>query len=499
MPRLGPHSRYLIASAVCIATTALTIPLRHWIDLANIVMILLLAVLIIALRLGRGPAVMTAFLSVALFDFFFVPPHLTLSVADAQYLITFAVMLAVGLITSHLAAALAERSEAAQARERETRSLYELARHLGATLTMPQVAQTVNEFLAPIGLQGALLLATTRRDDTPVERCGSEALAVDAMCVSAAYRDDTIVETPPPRPALYLPLAGTTRVRGVLVIAPAATVAGTAAAVPIERPLCEAVASLTGVAVERIHYAQIAQQSELDTQTEKLRSSILSSISHDLRTPLTSLVGLADTLRSAPPPSPAELRDTATIIRDQAYAMHSMVSNLLELARVNSGRQVLNRQWQGFEEIVESSLRLLREALGQRRITIDLPDDLPLVEFDAVLIERVVCNLLENAAKYSSAGDAIGISARVAGRMLEVDVCNAGSRFPEERIEYVFDSFVRGHPEPAAPGTGIGLSVCKAIIDAHGGTIAARNTAGGACVQFALPLGTPPAVDGDIA
>lgn len=347
-------SRYLLAAALCALTALLALPLRDWLDLANIVMVFLLAVFLVAVRLGRGPAVLAAFLSVAAFDVFFVHPYLSFGVDDAQYLVTFAVMLAVGLIASHQAAQLVARTEEGKAREHAI-------------------------------------------------------------------------------------------------------------------------------------------------QTENLRASILSSISHDLRTPLTSLVGLADSLAAPRADLPAEVGEKAGIIRDQAHAMHRMVSNLLDMARLQSGRATLNLQWQPFEEIVGSSLRQLDELLSTKRPTVDLPADLPLVRFDAVLMERVLCNVLENAAKYSPPQAVVAIRARVCGERLEVGVCNSGSAFPTERPERVFDLFERGAQELATHGTGIGLAVCRAIVLAHGGSIAVANRDGLACVSFALPLGTPPAIEGEPA
>lgn len=490
--------RYLPAVGLCLATALVALPLRGWLDKANIAMLFLLAVFVVAVRLGRGPAVLTALLAVALFDFFFVPPHISFTVADAQYLVTFAVMLAVGLITSHLAAQLGERGEAAEAGEREMRVLYALACDLGATLSFEQVGEVLDRFLGGLGLRGCLLVSESVEKPDALRRYGDyQPSEYEEGQARSAYRDNASVEsvalgaTEPS--ALFLPFSGTTRVRGVLVAVPAA--AGTVRA---KRPLLNALASLLGVAVERIHFAEVAQQSEIDVKTEKLRSSILSSISHDLRTPLTSLVGLADSVAEARSGVPEEVRETAAIIRDQAHAMHRMVANLLDMARLHSGRVTLNRQWQPLDEVVGSSVRLLGELLVRRRLRIDLPADLPLVRFDAVLIERVFCNLLENAAKYSADDAAIDISARLADGVLEVSVCNDGAGFPAGSEEKVFELFARGgQQETAVPGTGIGLALCRAIVGAHGGTIVAGNRDGRACVRFTLPQERPPALDGD--
>lgn len=486
MPASRFHQGYPAAVALCALTTLVALPLRGWLDQANIVMLFLLTVFLVAVRCGRGPAVLSAFLCVGLFDVFFVPPHLSLTVVDVQYLITFAVMLVVGLITTHLTAQLAERREQAQARERETRALYELARDLGATLTFAQAAEVLDRHFAATGRQAALLIAESL--DPAAELSTYGACRPDAAALALAREAYRHNRTTGNTEVACLPFAGVTRVRGVLVVKPGAAAPAT---------LLEAVASLAGITVERIHYAEVAQRSEVDIRTEKLRSSILSSISHDLRTPLTSLVGLADTL--AGEGRAGSSGEHAAIIRDQAHAMHRMVTNLLDMARLQAGGVVLNQQWQPFEDIVDSSTRLLADILAQRRLVVDLPADLPLLRFDAVLLERVLCNLLENAVKYSEPAATITLAAAVRNGRFEVSVANVGSGFPVGRLEEVFEIFVRGTQEPAAPGTGIGLAVCKAIVTAHSGSIVAENEPGIARVRFTLPLGTPPGVEGEPA
>jgi len=491
------HSRYPLAAGLCILTALGVFPLRGLLDVANIVMLFLLTVFVAAVWLGRGPAVMAAFLSVALFDFFFVPPHLSLAVADAQYLVTFAVMLAVGLITSHLTARLSERTEQALSREHDTRALYELARDLGAALTLAQVAEIARKFLGCLDMEATLLIAETSANS--FQEYGSRHLTgLELGFAHSAFEHRAVVETDSLAgmglAIVFLPLNVPSQVRGVLAVAPRTDEVHLVRA---QRALLEAVASLVAIIIERLHYADAAQQGELQVAAERLRTSLLSSLSHDLRTPLTSLVGLADTLTR--PPLPENASETAGIIRDQARAMHHLLSNLLEMARLQTGRVTLNREWQPFEEIIGSSTRLLAALLAERRLDIELPRDLPLVCFDAVLLERVLCNLLENAAKYSPAGGQIHVAAHAGKSELEVTVCNDGPGFPEDRLDQVFEAFVRGEKEPAVAGTGLGLAICKAIIEAHGGTIRAENRPEGACVRFTLPLGTPPSMEEEAA
>jgi two-component system sensor histidine kinase KdpD len=443
---------------------------------------------------------MAAFLGVALFDFFFVPPYLSFAVADAQYLVTLAVMLAVGLITSHLVARLAERTHQAQAREQDTRVLYELARDLGPVLTVEQVAEVTAAFLRNLDLETNLLVAEPTESTSELRCYGNRQLtALESSFARSAYERNTIVEADSLAGGgvaiAFVPLSAPAHVRGVLAVGPRTDDADRVRSM---RPLLQAVASLVAMIVERLHYAESAQRSEMQVSAERLRTSILASLSHDLRTPLTSLVGLADTLAQQQPALADGAAETAGIIRDQARAMHHLLSNLLEMAQLQAGSVTLNKEWQPFVDIVGSSIRLLAALLAARKLEVQVPPDLPLVCFDSVLLERVVCNLLENAAKYSPDGACIRLTAATRQDMLEVTVCNEGAGFPADRLDQVFDLFTRGERETSVTGTGLGLAICRAIITAHGGTIEAANRSGGACLRFTLPLGTPPGISDEV-
>ena len=230
-------------------------------------------------------------------------------------------------------------------------------------------------------------------------------------------------------------------------------------------------------------------------ESERLRNGLLSSISHDLRTPLTALIGLIDAMMLIEPKLPPPHQEFAGAIREQALRTNAQVNNLLDMARLQAGKVSLKREWQPLEDAVGSALQACATVLGGHTVRIDLPGDLPELELDAVLMERVFSNLLENAARYSPQGAPIQVVARTREQWLEVAVGNDGPGFPADRIEQVFDLFARGEREPAVAGTGLGLAICKAIVEAHGGTIVAENRPGGACVRFKLPLGSPPAME----
>jgi two-component system sensor histidine kinase KdpD len=234
--------------------------------------------------------------------------------------------------------------------------------------------------------------------------------------------------------------------------------------------------------------------------SERLRSSILSAVSHDLRTPLTALVGLADALAVGRPPLPGPQRESAEAIRNQAIRLSGLVGNLLDMARLNAGEVKLRREWQPLEEVIGSSIKLLEKILLDHPVSVKLAAGLPLLEFDAVLIERVFCNLLENAAKYSPPGARIEITARRLDAAVETAVCDEGPGIAAGHADDIFDMFVRGTRESALPGVGLGLAICRTIVEAHGGAIVASNRPqSGACFVFTLPTGNPPVIEAEEA
>lgn len=476
--------------AACTAVTLLSFPLSKWLELSNIVMIYLLAVVGVALRFGRGPAMLAAFLSVASFDFFFVPPRFSFAVSDAQYLVTFAVMLAVALIIGQLMANLRYQARVAMNRESRAHALYEAARDLSAALLIQQIDEICERFIERVfGAKSAIILADA---DSRLQHPQSGAVTADLGIAQWAY--DHVepaglgTNTLPAAPMLYIPLKAPMRARGVLVVQPQRV---DWLQTPEQRRLLDTFSTLLAIAVERVHYVEVAQDAMIKMESERLRNSVLAVLSHDLRTPLTALVGLADTLNMAPLATPQA--ETATAIRQEALRMSALVNNLLDMARLQSGEVRLNRQWQPIEEVVGSALNASLAVLDGRRINVALPDNLPFVEFDAVLIERVLCNLLENSVKYTSADSTIDIRARRKENTMEIAVCDDGPGLPPGLSDKLFDKFTRGRPESPIPGVGLGLAICRAVVEAHGGTIRAENgVPRGACFIFELPLGTPP-------
>jgi two-component system sensor histidine kinase KdpD len=229
--------------------------------------------------------------------------------------------------------------------------------------------------------------------------------------------------------------------------------------------------------------------------SERLRSSILSALSHDLRTPLTVLVGLADSLATHEPPLPAAAVATSVTIQDQARRLSSLVSNLLEMARLNAGNVQLRLDWHDITDVVSASLEHLGDALKAHPLSVQIPADVSLVQIDATLMERVVTNLLENAVKYSPKGTTIALQVSETPSELQLVVRDEGQGIDPQKLDTMFDMFERGIKESTIQGFGLGLSICKVIVQAHGGAITARNRVPcGAELKVCLPKGTPPSV-----
>lgn len=477
--------------------TLLAGPLLSHLELVHIALLYLLGVLLVAVFLGRWPGVVAAIVSSLAFAHVFVPPHYSLAITDPSYLITAVEMLAVALITGHLTADLADKAEEARARESSLQSLYVAASQLAAAASREDVARVVEQFLP--ARDGQLVLFVVNAEGV------LEALSVAPLPAGvevAAANAALQLASPAQLPHVvgncrYYALKTATGDRGVLALRPGARAGDESHEIDdIDESGYNSrfatLASLLGVTLERVRYADMARDATLKAETEQLRSSILTALSHDIRTPLTTVIGLADTLtRSLRKFDPAE-RELLLELHGQALQMNWIVSNLLDMARLKAGRVCLQREWQPLEEVVGSSLELMKGRLAGRPLVLALEADLPLLEFDAVLIERVICNLIENALKFAPAGE-IRLEAQRRDDVVAISVIDQGNGIPAGDEERIFEMFVQGRQESTNPGVGLGLAICRSIVIAHGGTISAANhPPQGTAVTFTLPLGEPP-------
>lgn len=484
---------YLWATLACFAATALASPLLRVFDRANVVMLFLLTVVLVALRLGRGPGAWAALLAVGCFDFFFVPPRLSITVSDTQYVFTFALMLGVALVIGQLTARLRHEARVAVARERRAVTLARFSRELSGALIRDQIVEiALRDFGG--GFRAGVGLALP-----------DDADRVHAVRGSAIETDDSIAQwvydhgqpagagtdTLSAARARYLPLKAPMRVRGTLALE--FSEPGTLDE-PEEQRLLEACCNQLALALERVHYVEVAQDTLVQIEGERMRNTLLAAVSHDLRTPLTTILGAAQAAE-------AQLHGHAVAplvasIGTQSRAMLRLIENLLDMARLQSHKVELNRQWQSLEEIVGTALRELDEPLRPHPVQVDLPADLPLLDVDALLIERVLVNLLENAAKHTPPGTAIELRARKDGTQVTIEVNDSGPGLPPTAPEKLFDPFERGDRESSVAGIGLGLALARQIVDAHGGKIEARRRVPhGASFVVTLPAPAPPTVE----
>ncbi len=494
--QLRPYLWALVIVAACTVLASLMFP---YFAPANVVMVFLVGIVIVAVRFGRGPSILVSIISVIAFDLFFVPPHLTFGVNDTQYVVTFAVLLLVGLTISSMTVQIKEQAETARERERRTSSLYEMSREFASTNSIDALTQTAVKHIEDAFHSRVVLLLNEA--DGQLKPYGSEnieaSLSEHERNVARWVYDHGQVagrgtQTLPGSQGLYLPLntsQGRIGVLGAYILEPDDLLS------PDQMHLLETYANQTAVAIERAKLSQETERVQVQVETERMRNSLLSSVSHDLRTPLAAITGAASGLIQNDARLEPAQRELAQIAYEEAERLNRLLGNLLEMTRLESGGVRVDKEWQPLEEVVGSALQRMDAALNDHPLQTRLPDDLPLVPIDSILIELVLVNLLENAIKYTPAGVPIELSAFAEPDAVVVEVADRGPGIPAGEEGRIFEKFYRSRPATTG-GVGLGLTICKAIVEAHGGRIWAGNRPdGGAVFRFTLPLeGQPPQV-----
>ena len=461
---------------------------------ANLVMVYLLGVVFMAARVGREASILTSILSVAAFDFLFVTPTYNFSVADAQYLVTFFIMLLVGLIISHLTSNVRFQAKIASHRERRANVLYALSKDLATSRNLAEISKiAVRHIKEEFGGTSVLLFPVDDdRLDYPQDPAIEESLHAADLGVAQWVFDHARIagqgtDTLPGASAVYFPLSGFRGVIGVLALRAANL---RRVFLPEQRRLLDTFLSQIAQAIERVHFAEEAQQTQLRMESETLRNSLLSAISHDLRTPLSVIVGAASTLVEEDARlSATDRQELSHTLYDEALRMSNLANNILDMARLEGGQASLNLQWYPLDEIIGGALTRMHKRLEGRIVNTRLPDGLCWVRLDAVLIEQVLINLLDNACKYTPGGSPIDIIAELSTQILKVTVADRGSGIPAGSEEKLFDKFYQVQREGSQSGVGLGLAICKAIVIAHGGVIGVVNRhGGGAQFFFMLPV-----------
>lgn len=491
-PRRHQDTRHALYSAGLVALVTLFGQLvRAIIEPTNVVMVYLLAVVIAATRWGRGPSLLTAVLSVLAFDFFLVPPHLTLAVSDAQYLLTFLGLFVTGLVISTLAAREREQVEAAQRRETYTAALYALSRDLATTIDLNVIVQAAIKHVSDLfNCEAAIFLPTdetlslaarsTDFDDEP--ESSTVARWVLQHGQTAGHGTDTLNTAQ----ARYLPLKTAQGTLGVVSIRLAQD------GVPLnpdQERLLQALLSQVALAIEATQLVEKARQTQLLRETEKLQTALLNSVSHNLRTPLVSITGALSSLRDdAGFLDEADQRDLLDTAWEEAERLNHLVGNLLNMTRLEAGAMRLGNTLCDVQDLVGVTLAQMTNRLRHRTVTVDVPGSLPLVSIDLVLVAQALVNLVDNAVKYSPADAPIEIRAYEAGSGVQIEVSDHGPGIPPADLKHIFDKFYRVQRLSDVTGSGLGLSISQGIVELHGGRIwAANREGGGATFTIALP------------
>jgi two-component system sensor histidine kinase KdpD len=492
---------YGLALAVVALCTGLAWLMFPHFDLSNLILVYLLGVVGVSARSGRGPSTFASVLSVAAFDFFFVRPYFSFAVADTQYLVTFGVMLVVGLIISTLTVRIRAQAESARQRERRMASLYAMSRELASTRGVEDIlGAAVRHIVEVFRGQVVVLLPDptgrlTRKTGYPTSfEIDSSEFGVSQWVYEHGQMAGLGTTTLPGAKALYLPLVASRGTLGVLGLRPEEPRSLEA---PEQLHQLETFANQTALALERAHLANEAQQAQVRAETERLRNSLLSSVSHDLRTPLAGITGAASSLLESDEQfDPATRKELLETIYEESDRLNRLVHNLLDMTRLESGGLRVRKEWHPLEEVVGAALSRLVKSLQGRSVTTRLPEGLSLVPIDDVLIEQVLINLLDNAVKHTPGGSPIEITAWAREDAVTVEIADHGPGLAPGDEERVFDKFYRSNA-PTSRGVGLGLAICRGIVEAHGGHISAQNRPdGGVAFRFTIPLsGTPPALE----
>ncbi len=481
-----PLGRYALGIGLVAIATLLGMSIRGNLEPANLVMLYLASTVIAAIFLGRGPSLLVSILGVLAFDFFLIPPYMTLAVSDTQYLVTFAGLFIVSLVVSTLTARVREQAEASIQREAHTSVLYTLGRDLTSATDLRHVAEIIISHISQVfGRQVAIFLRENGHlqvfASTPDYQPDTNELGVAVWAFEHDQPAGLGTDTLPAAPLRCQPLKTARGLIGVLGVRPRES--GRLLITPEQRQIFDSFAHQAALAIERASLAEQARQAELLQATEKLQSSLLNSISHDLRTPLVSITGALSSLRERSLMLDQEARDSLLeTAYEEAERLNRLVGNLLNMTRIEAGAIHLKKGPCDIQDVIGAALEQLGERLAERQIIVNLPPEMNLINLDMALFEQALVNLLDNAVKYSPPDRPIDINVSQVQNTFRIEICDRGIGIPAEDLEHVFDKFYRVQRPESVSGTGLGLAICKGIVEAHGGKVQAENRIGGGTI-----------------
>jgi two-component system sensor histidine kinase KdpD len=435
------------------------------------------------------------FVLVAFVDFF-IPPFFSYSLSDLRYLVSFAVFLVVATLTAGLASSLQRQTREAQRRERITASLYGLSRQIAMVQNLHDVGQAIvhhvgQTFGVPVAMvlpdAEGRLVETSQTDSPPLGR------PLNPSVLQWVYRHGTAVGYGGKhRPELlYMPLKTEDTVHGVLCLGEYGLDQPFS---PEQRQIIESLCGLAAVSVARVTYETQARIAALTAESERLRTALLDSLSHELRTPVTAIMGAIGSLSDDQIPlSTEDQGELVSTIRDSVMRMNRLITNLLGMVRLESGLLRLNRRPCDVSDMIGVVVHQMRETLGSRPLSISVPDNLPPLVVDEVLLEQALVNVLSNAVKYSPNHSPIHISAIASHCSLRIEIRDFGMGIDREDKEKIFEKFYRSAKAQNVPGTGLGLAICQGIAQAHGGRVTATPASPqGTIFALELPWNPPP-------
>jgi two-component system sensor histidine kinase KdpD len=483
---------YLGALGLTALCTAIALPMLDHFDLVDMVMVYMLGATLASLRLGRGPAVLCAVANIAAFDYLFIPPRFSFWVSDPHYAVTFIVMLAVALIIASLVSAVRQQTMSAVARERRTAVLYALSRELAVTRDASTMAAVAERHIREVTSSRVTVLTRDERGrlSDPLKGHDGRTRRFDQkLCdwvIEHRQRAGLGTDHFPSERDIYLPLTGSQDPHGVLIITPADR---RRAMLPEQGRLLENLATQLALALERVHLVEVVQTARLAAERAVLRNTLLASISHDLRTPLSAIAGAGSMMAHEGFPLDLHRRTTlGRLIEDKARDMTELLSNVLELMRLETAEHVVKGEWHSFEDLVGQTLQQAESRLGSRQVRVDIPAGTPPLYVEGKLIVQLLNNLVENCIKYTPPGTIITISARTLEQDIVISIEDDGPGFPGADPQLLFDKFERGRVEDNTGGVGLGLAICRAVARLHGGDIrGVRGSEGGARIEISLP------------
>ncbi|OWR31058.1 two-component sensor histidine kinase [Saccharibacillus sp. O23] len=505
-PYQAGFQRGFVYASITLLTAALTLILHRYaavLEIVNVALIYLFPVLLSAVYGGLGPSLYAAVLGMLTFDFFFIEPQLSFTVADLRYLISFAVYLCVAGLTATLAGRLKQRAREAHQREAHTASLYAFSRQIGNVADVSSLLNGVTRQLTQtIGAETSVYMpdesGALRRVHASAQTAEEgERAREEEVVVRMVYEDGEEAgrgsKTLRELPGLYMPLRTEDRIYGVLAVRLPKREDGSDGRLSREqRRLLQALCDLAAAAIARFKLAEEAKLAHLTAESERLRTAILDSVSHELRTPLATIIGSATGLiENDELFSPTDRMELLETIRGGAMRMNRLVQNLLGMVRLESGMLTLRREWCDVQDLVGVSIAQIRDLLGRRKLNISIPDDLPMLRGDEVLLEQMIGNILGNAIKYGPEDSEIGIAAEADEGRLTLKISDEGPGLTPGEEGRIFEKFYRSGAAQHVSGTGLGLAICKGVVDLHGGDIAAesrRDGRTGTIVTVSLPL-----------